>query len=177
MLFGFFLRVSSADPPQPYRGFEKPLGHAGGPSGFFKSPLGFGGSGRRSPRKNPNNLYIFFSRSYIAIFRGFVCVYTLGDLCAYIPWKPKVISRSGQYTYICPRAIYRILPWFFCLGQYLVLKVFWKIFGDNCMLQFQWIHVSQKITKKICMLFGFSSSGIFARSPSTLSGIWKTPLA
>ena len=30
--------------------------------------------------------------------------------------------------------------------------------------------------EKICMLFGFSSSGIFARSPSTLSGIWKTPL-
>ena len=59
MLFGFFLRVSSPDPPQPYRGFEKPLGHAGGPSGFFKSHLGFGGSGRRSPRKNPNNLYIF----------------------------------------------------------------------------------------------------------------------
>ena len=26
---------------------------------FVKSPLGFGGSGRRSPRKNPNNLRLF----------------------------------------------------------------------------------------------------------------------
>ena len=67
MLFGFFQRVSSQDPPQPHRGFEKKtLGHASGPRAhrralgvFLKSPQGFGGSGRRSPRKNPNNLYIF----------------------------------------------------------------------------------------------------------------------
>ena len=35
------------------------LGPASVPSGFLKSPLGFGGSGRRSPWKNQNNLYKF----------------------------------------------------------------------------------------------------------------------
>ena len=86
MLFWFFRRVSSPDPPQPYQGFEKHLGNAGGPSGlrsglrsalrltppsatalgpgsvpsgFFKSPLGLVGFGQRSPRKNQNSLYLF----------------------------------------------------------------------------------------------------------------------
>ena len=71
MLFGFFLRVSSPDPPQPRRGFKKnpsgtpwALGPALEPIGvllwFLKSPLGFGGCGEDTRRKNPNNMHIFF---------------------------------------------------------------------------------------------------------------------
>ena len=88
VFFGFFLRLSSPDPPKPYRGFEKPLGHACGPSGFFKSPLGFGGSGRRSPRKNQNNLYKFLVKFFVKL------------LFKSLPWKrvQHVVGFSLIYT-------------------------------------------------------------------------------
>ena len=63
MLFGFFLRVSSPDPPQPYRGFENPLGHGSGPSGIFKSPLGFGDLGQ-NPLDKIRILYINFPQHW-----------------------------------------------------------------------------------------------------------------
>ena len=53
-LFGNLRRIPSAR-----RGFWKSLGQPAGPSGFSKSPLGFGGFVRRFPPKNPNFLYKF----------------------------------------------------------------------------------------------------------------------
>ena len=70
------------------------LGPGGLPSGFSKSPPGFGGSERRFPPKNPNFLYIFFYRVKFTISRGFVYGYPLGDLCTVIP------PKAGDFTEI-----------------------------------------------------------------------------
>ena len=45
--------------PSARRGFQKPFGHPAGPSGFLKSPQGFGGFRHWFPQKNPNFLYKF----------------------------------------------------------------------------------------------------------------------
>ena len=62
---GFILRGSSPHPPQPYRGFEKPLGH-GGPSGLrpsgppcprgFSNPLWASGDLGEDPLEKPEKL-------------------------------------------------------------------------------------------------------------------------
>ena len=52
-----------------------------------------------------------------------------------------------------------------------MLKKLWRERVDNRWLQQQWILVAHEVPKKICMLFGFSSSGIFNRPPSLVGDL------
>ena len=140
--FGFFVRESSSDPLSPSGilkipratrralgpplrppfvasllspAFAPALGPGGLPSGFSKSPPGFGGSERRFPPKNPNLLYKFSRRQNVQIIvlnfkftQEFVCNSKISWLkselsatrfTSHVPrWTPK-IQAGGSWTW------------------------------------------------------------------------------
>ena len=101
--FGFLVGYLRHRSPQPVGDFKNPSGtppctRAYGPRalrgalGIFKIPSGFGGSGRRSPLKNPNLLYIFFAYFKNGLFQ-WICEYISHEIIS------SALSSAGDFKW------------------------------------------------------------------------------
>ena len=100
-LFGNLRQIPSAR-----RGFWKSLGQPAGPSGFSKSPPGFGGSERRFPPKNPNFLYNSLT----------ICAFELKKwICYFFPEKSIIITGYLKRRSHSP---WVYILWNICTGSF-----------------------------------------------------------